>query len=291
MSRVVDIHLAPVGADLVSTHDSHQEYVGIHQTSKGVAVSDEVTVRSRLYAVALERQLRQGTVRSYEILLTRMGLMDLVNPSPDEVLEAVWGIDNPNTRRAAVIACRSVLGMKIKIPKSIKRSYVLPDEDTLRLALMTSPHEARAMLMMYAGLRIGEACATRPEDLSGDKLTVARQVTQLHRTGKPTVTRVGPVKATEGVVTIPDLLVPYINSLEGTAKPDSVRESLRRAGWKVGISLNPHMLRHWYATTLLERGVPLSLVSKQMRHSDVAVTLRAYSEHKDSDIHRAFGGV
>jgi integrase len=219
-----------------------------------------------------------------------MGLIESVNPTQEEVLEAIWAIDNPNTRRAAVIACRSVLGLKIKIPKAIPRHYNLPDEDTLRLALMTSPHEARGLLMMYAGLRIGEACATRPDDLNGDKLTVARQVIQHHKKGQPTVTRVGPVKSTEGAITVPEVLVPYIKGLGDFAKPDSVRESLRRAGHKVGINLNPHMLRHWYATTLLERGVPLSLVSKQMRHSDVAVTLRAYSEHKDSDIHRAFGG-
>jgi integrase len=219
-----------------------------------------------------------------------MGLMDLTNPSQEEVLAAIWAIDNPNTRRAAVICVRSIMGWNIKIPKAIPRRYDLPDEDTLRLALMTSPHEARGLLMMYAGLRIGEACATRPEDLSGDKLTVARQVIQLHKKGQPTVTRIGPVKSSEGAITVPEVLVPYIKSLGDIAKPDSVRESLRRAGLKVGVNLNPHMLRHWYATTLLERGVPLSLVSKQMRHSDVAVTLRSYSEHKDSDIHRAFGG-
>ena len=45
-----------------------------------------------------------------------------------------------------------------------------------------------------------------------------------------------------------------------------------------GIRLNPQMLRHWYATTLLARGVPLIVVSRQLRHSDVATTLRTYAQ-------------
>ena len=245
-------------------------------------------VHDKLTQVALSKGLRQSTVLSYERLLNRMDLlsMDLTRVSQPDVMERLWTIDNPNTRRAAVIAIRSVFGWSIKIPKGVPRRYNLPDEDTLRLALMTSPHEARGLLMMYAGLRIGEACAITHKDLDGDRLRVDKQVQTLHRTGAPSVTRLGPVKTSEATVIVPGSLVPVIYSLAVTAKPDAVRESLRRAGKKVGISLNPHLLRHWYATTLLERGAPMALVSRQMRHSDVAVTLRVYAQVKDSDVHR-----
>ena len=77
---------------------------------------------------------------------------------------------------------------------------------------MCSTHELRGLLMMCAGLRIGEACDRRPQWLSE-----------------------------------------RIAALTETVKPDAVRESLRRGGVGVGIGLNPHMLRHWYATTLLAR--------------------------------------
>lgn len=89
---------------------------------------------------------------------------------------------------------------------------------------------------------------------------------------------------------IPHWLTGVVQSMETTAKPGAVHESLRRAGMKVGIALNPHMLRHWYATTLLERGVPLNVVSEQMRHSGPAVTLRMYSQSKAArSIHDTFG--
>lgn len=247
-----------------------------------------MTVREHLYSVAMTKGLRQSTLLSYERLLTMLGVIDkdFTQVSQEDVLHSLWSIDNPNTRRACVIAVRSVFGWPIKIPKSLPRRYDLPDEDTLRLALMTSPHEARGLMMMYAGLRVGEACAITARDLDDNRLRVDKQVTQLHRTGQPTQIRIGPVKTSEASVLIPGHLVPVINSLSSTAKPDAVRESLRRAGRKIGINLNPHMLRHWYATTLLERGAPLSLVTRQMRHSDVSVTLRTYSQYKEEDLNK-----
>lgn len=246
-----------------------------------------MNTRARLASVALEKGLRQSTVQSYERLMNRLGIMDM-DPTQEEVLDRLFSIDNPNTRRAAVIALRSIFGWSIKIPKGIPRLYDLPDEDTLRLALMTSPHEARGLLMMYAGLRIGEACAITFKDLHGDRLNVDKQVQQLHRKGQATTCRIAPVKAAVGTVVVPDLLIPYIQSQTETVKPDAVRESLRRAGSKVGIHLNPHQLRHWYATTLLDRGAPVSLVSRAMRHSDPSVTLRTYAQVRDGDVKKFF---
>lgn len=45
--------------------------------------------------------------------------------------------------------------------------------------------------MMYAGLRMGEACAITSKDIAGDKLTVAQQVVELMKTGHPTIVRLG----------------------------------------------------------------------------------------------------
>lgn len=251
-----------------------------------------MTVRDLLYAIAFEKGLRQSTVLSYERLLGRLGLLDSdpAKVSQSDALDALWTIDNPNTRRAAVVALRSVFGWSVKIPRGVPRRYDLPDEDTLRLALMTTPHEPRGLLMMYAGLRIGEACAITATDVAGDRLRVDKQVQQLHQTGKPTTLRVGPVKTNVADVVIPHWLASVALSLDTTAKPDAVRESLRRAGAKVGIRLNPHLLRHWYATTLISRGVALNVVAEQMRHSDVSVTLRTYSQsNAEKSIHNLFG--
>lgn len=94
----------------------------------------------------------------------------------------------------------------------------------------------------------------------------------LHETGKPTTLAVGPMKSacSDSTVVIPNWLTAVVESLTDTAKPVCVRESLRRGGKRAGIALNPHMIRHWYATTLIENGVALPVVQSQMRHSDIA---------------------
>ena len=250
------------------------------------------TVSQHLATIALERGLRQSTVLGYERLLRRMNLLDASLSDVDQsaALEGLWLIDNPNTRRSAVIMLRAVFGWKVKIPKAVPRRYELPSEDTLRLALMCSPHEVRGLLMLYCGLRIGEACAVTSADLDGTQLRVDKQILELHRKGSPTTWRLGPVKTSEAAVNVPVWLCERLKTLDGTARPGQVRESLRRAGAKVGIPLNPHMLRHACATLLLERGVPMMVVSKHLRHSDVATTLRTYAQHNSGKyIQDAFG--
>lgn len=249
-------------------------------------------VSDRLYAVALERDLRKSTVIEYKRCLRRVGVLDLDDAavSLETVTEALWSITNPNTRRNTAIALRAVLGLPIRIPKPVSRRYDLPDEDTLRLALMTTPHEVRGLLMMYGGLRLGEACAITRADVSGDRLNVDKQIQALRETGKPTVIHTTRTKGAEASIVIPAWLATRLHDVTETAKPDNVRESLRRAGSRVGISLNPHQLRHWYATTAIERGVPVMVVSKQLRHSDVATTLRVYTQHDPGKhIREAFG--
>ena len=248
-----------------------------------------------LLEAAQTKGLRQSTIFSYRRLLVRLGVVD-DSLSLEEVQERLLLIDNVNTRRAAAIACRSVLDMpRLRIPKGVPRRYELPDEDTLRLALMQSKYEARGLLMAFAGLRLGEACAVTHKARRADRLHVDRQVTELYASAAQTggeaqhVRRIAPVKTNEADVVIPRWLCPIVDSLTDTDSPGAVRTSLYNAGKKLGFNLNPHMLRHWYATESLRRGVPLVAVSKQLRHSDVAVTLRSYVEHRDEDIHNAWG--
>jgi hypothetical protein len=91
--------------------------------------------------------------------------------------------------------------------------------------------------------------------LDGDRLTVDRQVLELHKTpDRPRVLRLAPTKSHEGVVILPHWLCPLVEPLKGTDTPGAVRESIKRAGSKLGLNPSPHPLRRWYATTSLERG-------------------------------------
>jgi len=246
-------------------------------------------VHSLLLAVQAERSLRQGTIYTYAGALKRIGVVD-DSLSKEELESRILALDNINARRTAAIAVRAVLGHRIKIPRGLPARYDLPSEDSLRLALMLSKFETRGLIMMYGGLRLGEACAVTGKQLDGDRLRIDRQILELHaQPGYPRVVRLGPPKGAEGDVVLPRWLCPLVAQLSGTDVPTPVRENLGRCGKKVGIKLNPHMLRHFYATESLARGVSVQTVSKQLRHSTVAITWNTYAQSNDADIHTAWG--
>jgi integrase len=38
------------------------------------------------------------------------------------------------------------------------------------------------------------------------------------------------------------------------------------------------MLRHWFATDMVNRGVPIRIISDQLRHKNINTTLRIYAQ-------------
>jgi hypothetical protein len=98
---------------------------------------------------------------------------------------------------------RAVLGLPIQIPKAISKRYDLPDENSIRMALMLSKYETRGLLMAYAGLRSAEACAVIHKSRRGDSLVIDRQVIELRASAKlaggeiEKVFRLGPTKSRE----------------------------------------------------------------------------------------------
>jgi hypothetical protein len=76
----------------------------------------QMSIRQDVARVAVERGLRQSTYTAYPRLLGGIGILDVGCVSEEELLERLWTLENPNTRRATIIAVRSVLGFRIRIP-------------------------------------------------------------------------------------------------------------------------------------------------------------------------------
>lgn len=245
---------------------------------------DGQTVRERLNEVALERDLRPSTRGAYLRAMIQLGIADelVAAVTPERVIEAAWQLGNVNTRRNALVAVRSVLGFQLRIPRGVPRRYNLPTEADLRLALLTSPYELRGLLSMYTGLRLGESCAVTRDSIQGRHLRIDRQVQALRVPGQPTEVRlVMQTKGAEADVWCPEWLLERVAGVREWDRPDPVRESLRRAFARVGIEgMTVHGLRHFFATTALDRGAPVALVSRALRHSDIATTLRTYHDTK-----------
>jgi integrase len=138
--------------------------------------------------------------------------------------------------------------------------------------------------MAYAGLRSAEACAVIHKSRPGDSLVIDRQVIELRASAKRAggaierIFRLGSTKSREDDVVIPQWLIPRVDALTGVERASSVRTSTRRCGRPLGNSLDPHMLRHWYATESLTRGVSMRTVSRQLRHGGIATTMRTRAQ-------------
>lgn len=261
----------PTGSDVVTQRHSQK-----------IDPCSELTVRERLNEVALERDLRQSTRGAYLRAMIQLGIADeLVSAVTKElVIERAWGIANVNTRRNCLVASRTILGFNLRIPRGVPRRYNLPDQDTVRLvAMLSGKYEIRVLLMAFVGLRLGEAVAVTRDSISGRHLTIDRQVTGLRMPGERTVNRIEQTKGAENDVWCPPDLLARIASVTEKDKPDACREGIKRAFIKLGRpDLTCHSLRHFFATTALDRGAPMKLVSRSLRHSDISTTLRIYHQ-------------
>ena len=132
------------------------------------------------------------------------------------------------------------------------------------------------------GLRVSEIARIRAEDFDGPILLMRGKGRQHRRADRIVVpasvqrlpmTQAGwwfpsPVKAGEPVCDL------------------QVWKTMRLAMGAAGVDATPHQLRHRFATHLVRSGVPLSTVSKMMRHRNIATTQR-YVLVDDSDMFAA----
>lgn len=222
-----------------------------------------------------QRAIKPSTIKEYLGTIRALGLADVPF---DEVTVALANarlqtILNPGTRRKHTINLRAALGLKLPCPKALKKIYDLPETDVLEDAMKDSIYYPWGAVMLHAGLRLGEACTN--QRLLRNVLYVDRQ-----RLANGTIT----TSKTSGPVYVSDWLAELIDKTDFSRSPNTVYVGIRRAGKRAGLTINPHMLRHAYATNLIKKGMPAPLLQQQMRHRDVSVTLAYYYQFRDEDI-------
>lgn len=183
----------------------------------------------------------------------------------------------------------------VKPPKARRREHamMIPTAEQVATLLGAVEGQYRAMfaLCSYAGLRIGEACAVRLEDLDLDAgtLHVQRQVVRKEGGGS----ELGPPKAeSERVVYLPGGLV---EMLRGHVDYWGVEDQLfwaagrklitgstadfrwRQAKERTGITCKIHDLRHFYASGLIAAGCDVVTVQRALGHSSATITLNTYA--------------
>lgn len=157
---------------------------------------------------------------------------------------------------------------------------VLSQAEVERLfkALQRGRYKAIAMVLYGTGVRVSEAIAIEVGDIDGE-----RGVLRIRR-GKGGKAR--DVKLTKALLEYLRRYwarerppKPYLFASRRTGKPpqgDTVREALAQAAEEAGITkkVTPHVLRHSYATHLLEAGVDVRVLQALLGHSRIETTAR-----------------
>jgi integrase/recombinase XerD len=156
---------------------------------------------------------------------------------------------------------------------------VLSGSEVRRLLATFSSHKYRlvAMTLYGAGLRVSEACRLRCRDIDSRRMLIHVQDGKGHRDRFVTLSRklLEMLRVYWRVHRPLDYLFPG-KAFEGHVSPDSVREAVRLAARDAGITkrVTPHLLRHCFATHLLETGTDIAVIRALLGHKDIRATTR-----------------
>ena len=255
--------------------------------------------------IKFERKLSSYTIESYQNDLTDLYLFfneDIIKVKDEQMTKYIYSLRNLNARSLAhhitvinsfyefliseeILQTNPCEGIKSpKLPSKLP-NYLTEDEvDKLMSVNLDSPFSYRnkAMLeLLYAtGLRVSELISLKFNDidLTNDFVRVI---------GKGSKERIVPIS---------DLAVKwlsiYLNQyrpiilknkdseylfISNALKPISrqgffkiIKQEVRRAGIKKDVS--PHVLRHSFATHLLNHGADLRVIQELLGHSDISTT-------------------
>jgi len=239
------------------------------------------------------RPLKYGTRQSYFKIIKSLGIWDMEIEALNcaTIFDKVDQLRSHNVKKNIYICLRSVfrdLGIFKDLPilQGISKTYDLPSQEELHEIIERSKYRRILFLCMYAGLRVGEACAVIPSQLEGNYLTVDRAFSQ---DGK----HLGSPK-TYGKVLIPEWLAEEVRNMR---KDEIWRIGMptQLVSWACGnlskrrsqIRINPHMLRHWYATELIRLNTNPEIVRRQLRHKNIETTMKIYVQINSQELEKA----
>ena len=158
---------------------------------------------------------------------------------------------------------------------------VLSKEEVRDILSATSnlKHECLLSLLYGSGLRIGELINLRLEDYIAER----HQIFIRGGKGKKDRTTICAYKTSELLTKYLEAYNPNYWMFEGPSRSQysttSVRQVLKRSCTRAGVNkkVTPHMLRHSFATHLMENGVSLRVIQELLGHGSLKTT-QIYTE-------------
>lgn len=181
----------------------------------------------------------------------------------------------------------------LKEKKKIANVLSIPDQQRLISYLLEDMdvYKFGVLLALYTGMRIGELCALKWEDINCEHIIVNKTMQRLStNNGKSEIT-IGEPKSDSSCRIIPifTMLRPYINLFRKPSgyvlqyedvkfvEPRLMQVHFRRIIHHAGLKdTNFHTLRHTFATRCIEADFDIKTLSEILGHSDVKTTLNLY---------------
>ncbi len=162
-----------------------------------------------------------------------------------------------------------------KVPRKLPVVLSLKQVETLIEAVEALKHRAVVMTAYSAGLRISEVCGLTVSDIDSERMLI-------HVHGK---------MGRDRYVMLAKRLLPALREYYRAVRPPkpylfpgakpgksispaAVRSALKKAEEKAGLSkrVTPHVLRHAFATHLLESGTDIRIIQVLLGHSSIRTT-------------------
>ena len=212
---------------------------------------------------------------------------------------------------------------KLKIPQTAKETETrraLTSEERQRVLEFDHRAKPSAMLMMFSGLRRGEATALQWNDIDfrHNKISVTKSYNFKTKDFK------APKNGKARTVAVPQMLIDYLKTLPKVSPfvlTNAKGEMMTDDSWKrlyqsymldmnieygFGGNVNkhannikipmvidtftPHELRHTFCTIMFEAGIDAMTAKEQMGHSDIQTTLSIYThlsaQHKENQVNK-----
>lgn len=218
-------------------------------------------------------------------------------------------------RNGAKVPCD---GSSVRIRRPVVQMRVLTRKEQEKLCKFLyqdlNPRNVGILLSLFAGLRVGELCALRWEDIAlGERILYVRhtlhRIQRLDPEGPRTCIVITSPKSrtSERMIPLPEDLARIMEALPGQrrgyfltgredvwAEPRIMQYHFHRVLEKCGIAdANYHALRHTFATRCVELGFDVKSLSELLGHSTVSMTMDRYVhptlEHKRSNMQRLTG--
>lgn len=279
-----------------------------HSRTKKISA---ITVRQAIdaYIDSRDNILSPSTIDGYETIRdTRLQLIAHIKLPDLTVLDVQRAVNNDAKRlsrksiKSALALLKSAMNLydmdinisKITLPqaKTVKRN--IPSAPELLKVIIGSDIELPCLLAMWLSLRISEVRGLQFRDISEDGKNISINRSRLYVDGKNVLRDVNKTELSTRTNLLPKYLHDKIQSIPHDSEEDFIvpmryeliRKKFRKLMDENGFDISFHTLRHEFASTLNDLGVPSNYIQKLGGWSTDDVMKRVYThtnEQKEKD--------